>query len=204
MVLFLIDFGNLLHPNNGVRVACVGDSITEGVGYPAELQFELGNSYLVRNFGVGGASVMVESGKPYVEQFAFQEAKDFLPEIIVIMLGTNDARLSSIPYIGEFTVEYEEIINAFQEITSNPRVCLVKPPPIFENELGLNGTILVRDLIPSIERLANDFDLSLIDVYSALIDHPEHFVEGVHPTIEGAQIIAKEVSKAITSRNSKI
>ena len=35
-----------------IPVACVGDSITQWSGYPANLQSMLGISYLVDNFGV--------------------------------------------------------------------------------------------------------------------------------------------------------
>ena len=49
-----------------IRVACVGDSITFGSGiknrdqnsYPAQLGAMLGEKYEVRNFGVGGATLL--------------------------------------------------------------------------------------------------------------------------------------------------
>ena len=40
-----------------VRVACLGDSITNMTGYPEDLQKLLGNNSLVGNFGVIGATV---------------------------------------------------------------------------------------------------------------------------------------------------
>ena len=43
------------------RVACLGDSITQTTGYPADLQALLGNSSVVGNFGVSGSSVNFES-----------------------------------------------------------------------------------------------------------------------------------------------
>lgn len=50
---------------NPIKVACVGDSLTEGNGssnnnkmsYPAQLQRMLGRGYLVQNFGVGSRTV---------------------------------------------------------------------------------------------------------------------------------------------------
>ena len=64
----LTDLGNWLKarqtPNpDAIRVACIGNSITEGFGidmcgaygYPAELQKILGKNYWVKNFGVSSA-----------------------------------------------------------------------------------------------------------------------------------------------------
>ena len=102
MVLIFLSLGNKGGSNVPVRVACVGDSNTEDSRYPSELQSKLGTSYFVRNFGVSGATVMAQSGNPYANLDAFQDAKKFLPEIVVIMLGTNDARLSALPFLGNF------------------------------------------------------------------------------------------------------
>ena len=73
-----------------IRIACVGDSITEVSGYPSHLQSLLGAQYLVENFGVSGATVLLDSWRPYMDQPEFQSAKEFQPDIIVIILGTND------------------------------------------------------------------------------------------------------------------
>jgi len=202
MVIVLASLGNRVDLHGSVLVACVGDSITEGSGYPSELQNMLGSSYMVENFGVSGASVMVESGKPYVNLTAFQNAKEFLPEIVVIMLGTNDARSYSLPHIENFVSEYENLISAFQGLTSKPEIFLVKPPPIFDNNLGLNSTIFVQDVIPRIDQVASELRLPLTDVYAALINHSAYFPDGVHPNNEGAEIIATEVSNGITSIDS--
>ena len=70
-----------------VRIACVGDSITWGAYlknrsrecYPARLQQLLGNSYLVKNFGVNSATVQSSGDKPYREQPAFERSAAFSP-----------------------------------------------------------------------------------------------------------------------------
>ena len=54
-----------------VRVACVGDSITEGAGvrdpnkrYPAQLGVLLGANYDVKNFGVSGTTMLDNGDSP--------------------------------------------------------------------------------------------------------------------------------------------
>lgn len=57
-----------------VKVACIGDSITYGLGledrdrdsYPAQLQRLLGAEYQVGNFGKSGATLLRHGHRPYM------------------------------------------------------------------------------------------------------------------------------------------
>ncbi|MBT0160472.1 hypothetical protein G4O51_10875 [Candidatus Bathyarchaeota archaeon A05DMB-2] len=200
MVLFLAS-GNVNNAGQ-IRVACVGDSITEGSGYTVSLQAMLGAGYLVGNFGVSGSTVMLSSDKPYMNQLAFQKAKMFQPSIVVIMLGTNDARQNVTKLVDKFQADYRRLIEAYQTLESDPEIWLVKPPPIFENNLNLNNTNLEKDVIPSIDQVANELDLSTIDINQLLLEHPEYFGDGVHPNSEAAYLIASEISQALASNGS--
>jgi acyl-CoA thioesterase-1 len=182
---------------NLIRVACIGDSITELPYYPHELQTLLGTNYTVGNFGSGGATVLLDTDKPYIDQVEFVEAKNFLPDIAIIMLGTNDARTDHFKSIENFVPDYMKLINEIKALKSNPKIFLVKPPPLFDNKLELKNVNLVEGIIPRIEQIANDEGLLIIDVYAALENHPEYFWDGVHPSSEGAAIIANEVYEAI-------
>ena len=200
IVLYFENFGNRTSPANTIRVACVGDSITEGFGYPDELWMMLGANYTVQNFGAGGSTVLLSSDKPYMNQTALQRAKDYLPNIVVIMLGTNDASPAYYQNIGDFVNDYKKLVGEFQALTSKPKIWLVKPPPIFNNGSGPNSVNIVQGVIPRIEQVANELGLPTIDVYTALANHPEYFLlDGVHPNSQGAKLIASEIYKAITS-----
>jgi len=91
-----------------IRVACVGDSITYGVNlsgggtatgqtYPAYLASSLGSGYNVQNYGVPGLTVMtVPQGNPsfhlpYTSSSQYTSSINFNPNIVIIMLGANDA-----------------------------------------------------------------------------------------------------------------
>jgi sialate O-acetylesterase len=78
---------------NTMRVACLGDSLTEASGYPSDLQTMLGANYSVGNFGATSSTVQLDTYKPYIYKAGFFRAKDYRPNIAVIMLGTNDARV---------------------------------------------------------------------------------------------------------------
>jgi lysophospholipase L1-like esterase len=180
-----------------IRVACIGNSITELPDYPYYLQTLLGNNYTVGNFGVGSATVLLDTDKPYIDQLRFVEAKKFLPDIAIIMLGTNDARTDNFESIENFVSDYMKLINEIQELESKPKIFLVKPPPLFDNNYELKNENLLEGIIPLIEQIANEEGFTIIDVYAALENHPEYFWDGVHPSSEGANVIANEVYEVI-------
>ncbi|MGO8807104.1 MAG: GDSL-type esterase/lipase family protein [Candidatus Bathyarchaeia archaeon] len=181
------------------RVACLGDSITQITGYPDDLQTLLGNNSIVGNFGVSGATVDLNTDKPYFFEPAFKNAEAFEPTTVIIILGTNDARTDNYQQINSFVADYEKIITRIQTLSSKPQIFLVEPPPIFNNTLDLNGTNFAEGVIPRIEQVASTLKLPIINVYTPLINHPEYFPDGVHPNSEGAQIIANIIYKAINS-----
>ena len=200
--LIVQTFGNNNAEVDPIRVACVGDSITQGTEYPADLQMLLGSRYNVNNFGKGGAMISLNSDNPYVDDSQFQDAKEFKPNIVIIMLGTNDAHMGLNQTNASFIKDYLELVSEFQGLASNPQVWIVMPPPIFSNEGGLNSTYFSQNVIPSIEQVGNKMDLPVIDVYTPLIVHAEYFPDGVHPNGEGAQLIASIIYNAIISQDN--
>ncbi|PVX23994.1 MAG: hypothetical protein CW691_08935 [Candidatus Bathyarchaeum sp.] len=182
--------------NTQIRVACIGDSITELTDYPSELQSMLGDGYMTRSFGASGSTVLLDTYMPYAYQTTFARAKNFLPDIVVVMLGSNDARTDNFKSIDNFVADYIRLIKEIQSIKTNPQIFLVKPPPIFENELDLESANFA-EILGHIEQIADQLSLQIIDVYSAMKDHPEYFQDGVHPNSEGATVIANKVYNAI-------
>jgi acyl-CoA thioesterase-1 len=182
-----------------IRVACVGDSITEGSSYVKDLAILLGKNYTVGKFGTGYASVTLASDKPYANQTVFVEAKEFKPDIVVIMLGTNDAITMYQPIIGNFTRDYKALIAAFRDLPSKPEVYLVVPPPIFNDSIGPNSTILEQQIIPQIRQIASETNTPLIDFHQELLVHPEYSSDGVHVTEAGSMVVAEKIGQAIRS-----
>lgn len=186
------------HESTGiVKVACVGDSITEITGYPEDLQNLLGNGYDVENFGVIGATILFNTDRPYISQPGCTLAEQFQPQVVVIMLGTNDARTTTYQNSSELELNFRQLIAAFQDLASKPKVLVATPPPLFSNTLGLNITDLVDGVIPRVQQVANSMHAPIIDVYSALLNYSAYFPDGVHPNSLGAQKIAQVVFDAV-------
>jgi lysophospholipase L1-like esterase len=183
--------------NNLIRVACVGDSITEGTDYPNELWMLLGQNYSMGNFGEGGTTVSLNAPTPYMDSSKFKDAKGFKPQIVIIMLGTNDANPSLQRDNQSFVNDYTVLVQSFRALSSKPQIWLVKPPPIFEDGTGLSTQYFDEVVVPNIERVTESLGLSLIDVYGALKAHSEYFPDGVHPNVAGSRLIAQVVFEAI-------
>ncbi len=181
-----------------IRVACVGDSITQRSGYPFKLHQMLGPNYTVGNFGVSGATVSCDSILPYMNQSEFQKAKDFGPDIIIIMLGTNDANPQISPNETNFTTDYNQLISDFEQLQGRQLVWILKSPPIVTNNSSYNNTILANTVIPQIDDLANNLNLPTVDMYGVFINHTDAYLDGVHPNNDGATLIASTVYDAIT------
>ena len=179
------------------KVALIGDSITELSGYPNRATKILGPNYTIGNFGACGTTVSLDSYSPYLRTEAFVEAKNFQPDIAVIMLGTNDADSNSHFSRSHFIADYITLIEQLQTLSSKPRVYLVKPPPLFNDWAGLSGEVLIKEIIPALVLIAKKANLPVIDVYSVL-SKPSYFFEGVHPNDLGAKVMAKVICQAIT------
>jgi acyl-CoA thioesterase-1 len=182
-----------------IRVACVGDSITEISGYPTFASELLGSKYLVGNFGQCGSQVLFDSNFPYMNSAAYKSVKDFQPDIVIVMLGTNDANLSLAEYQESLIEDYLTLLRGFEALLSKPKIWVVKPPPIFSGDVWLSGRIMDKIVISALERAAKRSKLPLIDIYSALSDE-RYFFDGVHPNERGARLIAEIICKAIISK----
>ena len=111
-----------------MKVACVGDSITAGylsscgLNYPGQLQSLLGDGYAVSNFGVGGTTLLRNADHPWRNTSAYTSALASGADIVVIMLGTNDAKRANWdPFSSQYPADYKELIEEFQ---SSPRANL--------------------------------------------------------------------------------
>jgi acyl-CoA thioesterase I len=176
-----------------VRVACVGDSLTRGTEYTLFLWDHLGSTnYLLSDFGVGGTTVSNASEKPYMNQTAYTLAQNFQPNIVIIMLGTNDACEGVNETTASFVTDYKTLIGAFQALPTKPSIYLVEPPPIY-NSTGLSNTILNNRVLPGIQTVAAQTGATLIDANTPLQNKADLFTDGVHPDADGAKIIADAI-----------
>lgn len=182
------------------KVVCFGDSITKR-GYP-QLLGELLNTEVV-NAGIGGHTS---------RQGLHRLKKDVLdhdPDVVVILFGTNDTRVDSQKHvpIDEYQKNLTAMISACKKINATVILCTV--PPIndkpyftrhdledFKKAGGLQA--LISRYCDVAELVSKQAGVPLVDFQTLLKSTPEWMhSDGVHPTDEGNQVIAKHIADAI-------
>jgi lysophospholipase L1-like esterase len=189
-----------------IKIACVGDSITQGAGaksgqsYPAQLQALLGDGYKVGNFGVSGRTLLKKGDFPYWKEKKYQDALAMEPAIVIIMLGTNDTKPQNWKFEAEFDADYRELVKSFQMLKSKPKVFVCRPVPVpGEGNYGINEENIQKE-IPRVDALAKELGCGVIDMHAALEKFPELLPDRVHPNTAGAGEMAKAAAKAITGK----
>lgn len=192
-----------------IKVACVGNSVTYGAGienrevnsYPAQLQHMLGDGYEVRNFGKNGATLLNKGHRPYRDQEEYTAALGFAADRVIIHLGLNDTDPRNWPnYRDYFVSDYLSLIESFRKANPDCKIWICRMSPIAHRHPRFkSGT---RDwywqeqaTIEEIARLANT---GLINLQAALYNRPDLLPDALHPTAEGAGILAKTIYRELT------
>lgn len=214
-----------------LHVACVGDSITQhgcasadNMTYPVQLGKLLGDGFVVSNFGDSGKT-MLKGGFcsdanscgndcSYWDQTTYVQALQSKPDIVTIMMGTNDAKWCN--WFGapngspagagtNFVADYIAMITSFIALPNKPQVWLVLPPPLAKpaDVLPLNMSAdVINNKYPAMQRDIAKISgaTGVIDVWTALggasMD-PAMTCDGCHPKDAGLGIIAKTIAASI-------
>ena len=206
--LFLFAFNSTFAAEK-IKVACVGNSITYGAGikdrirdnYPAQLGRMLGNEYVVKNFGVSARTLLSKGDYPYIKEKAYQDALAFNPDVVIIKLGTNDTKPHNWKFKTEYKKDYKNLIESFKKLESKPKVYLCKAVPVFKkSQWGIREAVVRDELNPLIEKIAQENEVGLIDLYTPMVGKADWFPDTVHPNVKGAGAMAKVIYKALTGK----
>ena len=211
-ILFILSFISNIQvvDNKTIRVTCVGDSITEGYRasdndhtYPFQLQRFLGDEFEVLNKGVSGTTVTRSDPRSYANTDRYREGLQSNPNIVIILLGTNDISTQGIDTDDGkriFRQDYELLVNEYQNCGSNPKILIV--PPISSVDENNNhderNSINERIQIPLIKSVAQQYGLTYLDghLYTATWTRDD-LVDGLHPSDSGYEKLAKYFANAI-------
>lgn len=195
-------------PEQKIKVACVGNSITEGAGltktYPDVLQELLGDSYEVRNYGIGGRTLLRKGDYPYWNETKYKEVLTWTPNIVIIKLGTNDTKPQNWQFKDEFIEDYVDLINSFKNLPSKPTVLICNPIPVFEDKWGINQAVMDNEVIPAMKEIAEKTEVQIIDVYQPFLGKADLTYDAIHPNDEGAGFLATEIYKALKTSKTVI
>ena len=205
----LTDLGNWLDARqvpqpHAIRVACIGNSITDGhgidmapaSGYPALLQRALGKDYWVKNFGVSGRTLLRQGDMPYMQEQAWQDAKDFDPDIVIIKLGTNDSKPQNWKYASDFKKDLRQMITELHP--EHARIFICTPIPAIKPSWEINDSVIAAGIIPIQREVARDYGFKVIDLYSLFGRDSSLFQDdGIHPNDKGVRRLAEIIADAI-------
>ena len=167
------------------KIACVGDSITYGYGhddprsFPSQLGVLLQESYEVRNFGAGGKTLMSTGDTPYTQYIEYQPSLEYEGDVVLIMLGTNDAKYfnwhpDSSPAV--LKRELKQLVQVYRNLPSKPTVYIMTSPTLFE---GCH-----KDFIPA--------------------NVAQYFEDKVHPNADGYALIADYIDDIILADEGRL
>lgn len=205
-------------PKEGqIKIACVGDSTTYGHGisdwtkncYPAVLQSILGEEYHVANFGSSGACVNPDGDQPYDQRPIYQGALEYDADIIIFMMGTNDAKPENWTNAEDFMADYIALLASFTAEDKTPEIYVALSPEAFytsdeEKETGIATYDIqpakVDELVVAVKEYAENSEIitGVIDIHTLTEAHPEWFeIDGIHPSNDGAKAFAEAIADTI-------
>jgi acyl-CoA thioesterase I len=192
--------------NSAIRVACIGNSITDnghGPGaYPIRFNQLLGRDYLVLNAGHSGRTLLRNGDVPYAKSEWFREVFKFQPHIITIKLGTNDTKPQNWgPHKAEFAVDLRWFIDTLRTLPTRPRIILCTPVPAWKDAagndpFGISGDIIRNEVIPIIRTVGNEKGAPVLDLHTPYLPYQGLTPDGVHPNAAGLDTLAHILFRA--------
>ena len=223
----LTDIGNWLNAHkapktDAVKVACIGNSITDGHGidmatqhgYPALLQQMLGDDYWVKNFGVSGRTLLNKGDFPYMNEMAWKDAVAFQPDVVIIKLGPNDSKPQNWQYGAEFKADLKQMITTLRPDLAQPQkkkgkkakaaapkkpeIILCTPIPAFKSSWEINEEIIANNIIPIQQEVAREYGLQVIDLHTLFANGADMVQpDGIHPNEKGVKRMAEIVAETL-------
>jgi lysophospholipase L1-like esterase len=196
--------------NSPIVVACVGDSLTaegsrpgQGLAYPDQLQGLLGSGYKVENFGHGGGTALKKGDFTYWKKKEYPLALASKPNIVIIMLGTNDSKPQNWVYGDQYVADYRDLIKSFQALDTHPRIYLCRVPTVVEpNKYKISEQVSVT-IRQRIDELGKELGLTVIPMDQAYGgDLSVLGTDRVHGDARGALELAQTAAKVLTTKEA--
>lgn len=190
------------------RIACVGDSLTEGsigghvtpeLAYPAALGRLLWYDYNVYNYGLGGTTMIGSSANPYMssQQYADCIGSGMTYDVILVMLGTNDSKVIGETWTDaantEFMTASMTLFTSLKEKSPNAKFAFMNCPLKFTTAGYGNAYMLPVQKEAATRLVAAGIDVTHYDMraYTTAVLTSDNFRDGLHPDYAGYAKIAE-------------
>lgn len=190
------------------RVACIGNSITEGIGassgnanYPSLLKVGLGTAFEVKNFGISGSTMSMNADAPYMthSRGSYQAALAYKPNIVIIKLGTNDAANRNWNDKTRSTLkqDYTTMVKDFQALSTTQKIFMCLPCYLPEGNTHGKDEYLTQGVIPIIREVAEECGCEIIDCHTPFVGRDHLLGDLLHPNDLGYTLLAYVIGKQI-------
>lgn len=181
-----------------LRIACIGDSITYGSNadnsytdsYPAQLQKLYNGAANVMNFGNSGKTIRDSADDPYRKTTEYNGAMLFVPDIAIIMLGTNDSKTYQVPTVTSLVSAYSLLIEDLYESNPNVKIYMATCPYAYSSAYQISNYNIENIVIPAQRGVAENYGLDVIDMHEFTKNMSGCYADGIHPTSKGYTYLA--------------
>ena len=165
----------------------------------------------MKNYGRSARTLLNKGDNPIQKEQAWRDALAFKADVVVLKLGTNDSKPGNWQFGGEFESDLRSMIDQLNpkvpvlnkkgkstkklQRSQKPRIILCTPVPAYKPSWGISDSVIVNNIIPIINKVAQDEHLEVIDLHSIFdnADGKAMQSDGIHPTEAGDSQIAKAV-----------
>lgn len=204
-----------------VKIACIGDSLTYGYAstnpatnsYPSVLGQLLGDSYQVGNFGKSSSYVLdpdnpyniKEKSLSYRNTEEYKKSLAFEPDIVILMLGTNDMRsMSCAEALEAYKADLCNLATEYSLLPSVKKVYIATSPQ------AVNAPVIVQMTGGVLQQLQREAAASagfeVLDLYAELGDYFDVMIhttkDRVHPTDSMYADMAQVFFRLLTGKAS--
>lgn len=181
-----------------LKIACIGDSITYGSNadnaytdsYPAQLQTLYQGQANVMNFGNSGKTIRDSADDPYSKTTEYSGALLFVPDVAIIMLGTNDSKTYQVPTQGAMANAYVKLIEALYECNPYMTIYMATCPYAYTSNFQISNKNIENIVIPAQRQAAEQYDLPIIEMHEFTKSMSKCYADGIHPTSKGYTYLA--------------
>ena len=203
-----------------IKIACIGNSITQFYHYTDSLQNLLtraGISANVRNEGVTTTTMLkpAYSNCSYWTNGKLADVFQFKPDVITIMLGTNDAKQGTDSGTGcnssacinnwknkaQYAPAYNNMIDTiYSTLGYKPKIfCVFSPPVQASNCCCIAETSFTKEMIPMVQQVAASRGLATINCHLASYQSNPGSADGVHPSPAGVDSLGHWFFRGLTT-----
>lgn len=198
-------------PKRSLKIMPLGDSITDGYFVPGGYRIELWNAlkkhgYTIEFVGSGsnGPDSLPSRNHEGHSGWCIDEIRQeipswlqkFQPEIILLLIGTND--IAQGYKIETARAHIERLVEDIFKFAPKVKLFVASIPPIGEPTLNLRATLYNQNIEELVQRRQQAGEaISFVDLYSSL--NLKDLPDGVHPNREGFRKIALAWKQAIVA-----